>query len=113
MIACPCCGQPMADAADPRAVLATLKLSPMQLRVCNHLARHFGKWRTWDQIVEAIYADDPNGGPEDGRVVLDQFIFRARKRLVGSGLAIESYLGRGSVGRRMVLESSLANSVEK
>jgi hypothetical protein len=57
--ACPHCGQPVAD-VPPEAVA----LSPLRRRLVDLVRRRPGI--TVEGLAEALYADDPDGGPEDG-----------------------------------------------
>lgn len=98
---CPCCGQSMA-ATDPRDVLATVRLSPMERRLCEYLAERFGKWIDREKIEDAVYADDPNGGPENANQCIRWFAFRANRKLAPHGLTVESQLGQGATARRLM-----------
>lgn len=41
-----------------------------------------------DDLIWFLYADQPNGGPENGLVTLGVFIWRLRKQLAAIGLGI-------------------------
>lgn len=51
-----------------------------------------------DSIVDALYADDPNGGAEYARTVIAVQMHRLRKRLAGTGWTIPKCRGgKGNV----------------
>lgn len=52
-----------------------------------------------DSIIDAIYANDPNGGAECARTVLHVQMNRLRKRMAGTGWTIPRCRGgKGNVG---------------
>lgn len=52
---------------------------------------------TLSELVDATYADDPEGGPLYANIVVQQIIRRINQRIVVAGLAIRATkLGRGA-----------------
>jgi DNA-binding response OmpR family regulator len=99
---CPCCGQLVTEAVrDPKVVLDIVHLSPIERRIAEALARRLGHWWLTDDLVNAVYADDANGGPEHARQVVDVGVWRLKRQLADTPLLIEGIRGRGG-GRRMV-----------
>ncbi len=85
---CPCCGQPAERRPD--LVLDPLPFSPQERRVVDALVTRFGRFVSNDEIVDAIYADDPNGGPLWARHCLSKAVGRIREKLNGSGVVLEN-----------------------
>ncbi|MDP1587299.1 MAG: helix-turn-helix domain-containing protein, partial [Prosthecobacter sp.] len=100
---CPCCGQTIAPANAPkwnensRTIVVgdgVAVLTPMQARMFSML------WRAWpsgrlisvEQMMNHLYADDPNGGPEYHNTVSVQ-ISHMRKKLEPLGLTIRGRHG--------------------
>jgi hypothetical protein len=101
-LTCPCCGQLVTEAVrDPKVVLALVHLSPLQRRIADVLARRFGRWCTPAVLADAVYADDPDGGPEHARIAIAVHTGFLRKRLEKTPLDIEGLRGAAG-GRRMV-----------
>ena len=48
------------------------------------------------QIADHMYANDPNGGPENYLLAIRTHVFQMNKKLVPCGIAIKSCLGRGA-----------------
>lgn len=60
------------------------------------LARRPGQWVHIDQIVDALYSDDPTGGPLTARNVIAQRLTQLRPLLRAAGVAVEArWGGRG------------------
>lgn len=105
---CPCCDQPITAAVrDPLRVLAMIQFSQLERRIAEYLARNLGRWVPAGALVDAVYSDDPDGGPITAHVAIAVKIMTIRKRLMGTPLALEGYAGgRGHGGRRMVWRSA-------
>ncbi|MDW9880462.1 hypothetical protein GOA90_25070 [Sinorhizobium meliloti] len=97
---CPCCGF-TADKKNVTAIGNGLRLSRMERSVFNIFARRFGQVLEHSWIVDAAYADDPDGGPEHADVAVAVVIQRLRNKIAAHGLSIEGTKGRHG-GRRMV-----------
>ncbi|MBN8996133.1 MAG: hypothetical protein J0H94_12975 [Rhizobiales bacterium] len=100
MIPCPCCGRPIDE--DVHAVIATASLSRSERLAVSHLAERFGKWVRLGQVVEAVYVDDPDGGPLTAHQCVYMFLYRADKKLRSLGYAVESTRGGGAHEHRIV-----------
>jgi DNA-binding response OmpR family regulator len=99
---CPCCSQVVTSAVrDPSIVLALVHLSPLERKIAGALARRFGRWWSPNDLVDAVYADDVDGGPETARTAIAVHIATLRRRLARTPLTIEGMKGSGG-GRRMV-----------
>jgi DNA-binding response OmpR family regulator len=101
MAACPCCGKKMND--TPLNQMQALPLTGKQRLLCGFLAGKIGKWQTRAKVIDAIYGDDPDGGPDGPEMCLRVFVHKARKQLTSIGLDIEVARGRGADGMRMIL----------
>lgn len=106
-LTCPCCGQSVTEAVrDPKVVLALVHLSPLQRRIADALARRFGRWCAPTDLADAVYADDPDGGPEYARTSIAVHTAVLRKRLEKTPLDIEGLRGAAG-GRRMVWRAAV------
>jgi len=85
---CPCCKQ----VVPPR-----LFLPKMLQRIYDCVSRH-PAGVTRGQLMDDIYSDDPNGGPE-GFSVISVHVMRLNKRLEQVDLRIKGTGGPGSVFR--------------
>ncbi|MDX0262461.1 hypothetical protein GOC60_14860 [Sinorhizobium meliloti] len=97
---CPCCGF-TADKKNVTDIGNSLRLSRLERSVFNFFARRFGQNLDPSWILEAAYADDPDGGPEHANIVVAMTIQRLRNKIAPHGLTIEGTKGRHG-GRRMV-----------
>ena len=61
----------------------------------DYLAKHPEGATVW-QIMEAVYADDPNGGPENGQII-PVMKLHANKYLNRQGWHIKSSGGHGAL----------------
>ncbi len=91
---------------DPVEIIDTLDapLSRMERRMVEFLAARtrFGRWVETSRVMDVLYADDPDGGPEFGRECVYVFAHSANKKLRPAGLKIESEQGRGARHRRLI-----------
>lgn len=88
--ACPTCGAPMPDVpVEALAAAAT----PIGARIVRAVARRPGIGA--EDLASAVYADDPDGGPDWGESVVRTVICRMNKRWSGMGYRVVA--GRGSI----------------
>lgn len=97
---CPCCGQTM----PPRVDLG-IKLSHMQQRIVDrvHRAGQHGILST--DLMDWLYADDLNGGPDSGRKCLSALICQLNKKLAKAGKRICAPVGGHRYPTAYVFES--------
>jgi hypothetical protein len=88
---CPVCGQPVLP-ADP------IDLPPTKRRILEAVRRCPGI--SAENLRTLVWADDPNGGPED-RKVLHVHVVQLNKRLAKTGIAVRASKGAGA-GYRIV-----------
>lgn len=102
-VACPCCRRPI-EAPTLEMVIDHCQLSPMQARVLTAVWKAKGFPVMPARVFDVMYADDPNGGPgeRDMYRAFKVALCYLRKRLKGSGVAIES-VGYGR-GYRLIME---------
>lgn len=86
---CPCCGALAHGRPDPVALVESINLSPMQRRIADVLARRFGRHVAPDDLVGAVYAHDPSGGPDDARNTVAVQTSHLRRRIASHGLTID------------------------
>lgn len=65
-----------------------LRLTPKENELAKLLRARMGKTVSRDAIMNALYFDDPNGGPNIK--IIDVFICKLRRKLIGSGFRIET-----------------------
>ena len=63
----------------------------VQSHLLNHLRTHRGAWRTWREIADAVWGDDPEGGPTNTAACVNLAAAALRRR----GFAIEHRHGFG------------------
>jgi DNA-binding response OmpR family regulator len=80
---CPHCGAPTAGQ------LIEVR-GPLQARVANILLRNFERWVSSARLVDAVYAGDPNGGPDFAASSVRVSIKALRTQMRPQGLTIES-----------------------
>lgn len=95
---CPLCGSVL-EAADPHYVLRETAFGPVAQRIVDRLLQSFGRWVYSEQLLQAAYGDDPNGGPDSGNNALRPNITHLRAKLKPLGYEIE-FANRGP--RRLV-----------
>lgn len=88
---CPCCG---ADVENPpfEVLVSSLGLQKEQADVLYAVWRGKGMAVPTQRIFDAMYADDPNGGPSPECMysAFKMRLHRLRKKLEGSGVGIEA-----------------------
>lgn len=94
---CPCCNQRVA-VPSMEIVIDACKVRPIEAKILRAVWRGNGHPVTTQRIFDAMYEDDPDGGPEPQKMysAFKIALCHLRKRLEGSGVAIrnEGY-GRG------------------
>lgn len=95
-MACPCCGKPT-SVLSIDMVIDRLGLSPMQSRILRAVWDGGGYPIPQVRIYDAMYEDDPDGGPSDFTAynALKVALCFLRKKLEGSGIEIETIKRRG------------------
>lgn len=75
-------------------------VTPQQLKLCRALLRHPDHWKRYEYLIDVVWGDDPDGGPENPSNGLRVMVFNLRKRLaakgvVGEGEIVETSWGMG------------------
>ena len=92
---CPCCGQPV--------VPNGLRLPPIKRRILDAVQRCPGI--SAGELRDVIWAADPNGGPED-RKVLHVHVHQLNQRLAPYGVMVRAPKGAGAGYRVRQLEAN-------
>ncbi len=87
---CPSCGQTMHAGRAPIEALEAAPLTISERRLVQALARIYPRGTTKAHLVDALYVDDPNGGPETASLVVAVHLTRLRKKLPSYGWTIPS-----------------------
>lgn len=101
-IDCPCCSQPVSAPTLP-IVIDRYRIRPLEARILGAIWRGKGHAVQTERIFDAMYVDDPDGGPSPQRMyaAFKVALCHLRKRLEGSGVGIENVGYR--CGYRLVL----------
>jgi hypothetical protein len=99
---CPCCGKFLTERA-PKESLRFLKLNQTQRRIVETLVSSFGEWIPTRRLIEAVYSDRPDGGPDGAESVISVAVATARPILADIGLTIQ---GKHGAGRRVAVIGS-------
>jgi DNA-binding response OmpR family regulator len=97
---CPLCGGP----ARRNALTQDLDLSVLtktERRILDEIIRHPYLGATIEQMLEAAYHDDPNGGPGAGNRTLDVHIHHLRRKLTAQGYGLSRERGGNTFLVRM------------
>ena len=99
-ISCPTCGHEMVAAHAPLESLAGAPLSKRERQIVDALARVYPRALDLGQVVDAMYSDDPNGGPDNPEGVVRTLVSRLRALLPNYGWNIPiNRTGHGNFGR--------------
>ena len=82
--------------------------TPM-ITIARSLASSPGSWVSSDALVEAIYGDDPEGGPLSAHDTMRSSIKRLRSKLEQANIPLV-ILGQHSKGYRLVMRSENAEA---
>lgn len=104
-IPCPCCGQAVA-VPTLDAVTSHCRLEPMESRVLRAVWDGRGLPVLPGRIFDAMYEDDPDGGPSQKKMYASfkVALCHLRQRIEGSGISIQSVGYRQ--GYRLVMASA-------
>lgn len=95
---CPCCGAPMAS-RPPAEALRYGRLPPLVRRVVDVLLRSYPRTMSFRRLADLVYADDPNGGPDQAERCLSSSIAQARHEIAKTGWRIGGASGyREAIG---------------
>ena len=112
MECCPTCGSPLSDHASWNLEDRSLIANGIVVRFTKTEARIFDtlwRWRSRgpvpdrEALMQMVYADDADGGPNSFEN-LSVLLIKVRKKLKGSGFAIPRAYGRPRIGYRLVRE---------
>lgn len=87
---CPCCSQPV-RVPTLEIIVNLHSLTPLEARVLGAIWRGRGMPVVADRLFDAIYLDDPDGGPPPTQqyLALKVALSHIRRKLRGSGISIE------------------------
>ncbi|MFB6448385.1 hypothetical protein [Bradyrhizobium tunisiense] len=90
-IACPCCQQPV-SIPSLDIVIDHYKITPLEARILGAIWKGKGHPVQTQRVFDAMYIDDPDGGPEPARMysAFKVGLCHLRARLAGSGITIEN-----------------------
>lgn len=90
-VLCPCCGAQV-DAPTFEILVEVFNISKDQSAVLGAIWRGKGSAVPTQRIFDAMYADDPDGGPSPERMysALKMRLHKLREKLEGSGVGVEA-----------------------
>lgn len=91
---CPCCRREV-EGALPREQLVGLFTSPQHQKLIQRLARRAGSIVTREELVDALWSDCIDGGPENTNAVLHTLKYNTQAILSRAGWIINTFNGRG------------------
>lgn len=88
---CPCCEQPV-QAPSLDVIVFRYGIPPLQARILRAVCKGKGMPVQTERVFDAMYADDPNGGPSPTAMyrALKGGLYHLRRRLKGSGVQVEN-----------------------
>lgn len=92
---CACCGQIIPPADHP------FRNAEVKRRIYDAISKH-PEGLNRRQVIEMVYGDDPNGGPEEMNVI-SVHVQKMNERLLDKGVKIASSGGPYSVYRLVAL----------
>lgn len=99
MTLCPCCNREMEGPVGSKW-LADAPMSPQLRIIVRTLAAAYPRPVETSYLIEALYADDPNGGPDNPEGVVRTLVSRLRALLPNYGWNIPiNRAGHGNFGR--------------
>lgn len=93
---CPTCGHALASASP--AVLRDMHLPPQMRTIVDVLVAAYPRQVSVQRLIEALYGDRPDGGPDNPEGVLKTRISAIRKVVEAAGWTIPRH-GYGESGR--------------
>lgn len=95
---CPTCGHDL-DAPPSVASLASARLRPQDKIIVGVLAKAYPRAVRTSALVDALYSNDPNGGPEGPNQVIRARMTHLRKVLPTYGWTVpDNTAGAGNYG---------------
>jgi DNA-binding response OmpR family regulator len=94
---CPCCGSDIGEAASLDAVAEAVS-SPTRNTILEMLARNIGRPVRRDTMIDRLYGDRPDGGPDAASSILMVQVSRLRREIEPFGWTVSN--GKGGAGDR-------------
>ncbi len=91
---CPHCHRPLHLPEE----LSTIQFSRLENRIVTFLAQTLGHEVPAERILDAMYGDDPDGGPEGGNKVLTVIAHRIRTKINPHGYTLRGHCTGGRHG---------------
>lgn len=94
---CPCCGGYIGEAAPIEMVVDAISPT-VERAILIRLSKSLSRPVPRDTLIDFIYSDDRNGGPDNAQNVFAVSISRLRRRLAAFGWTIQTIGGGGGRG---------------
>jgi hypothetical protein len=100
---CPCCKQAV-TVPSLEIVVDAVKATPLEAKILGAIWKGKGMPVATERVFDAMYADDPDGGPTPSRMyaAFKVALCHLRTKLRGSGLGVENVGYRQ--GYRLIME---------
>lgn len=90
---CPCCGSKMIEAVDHPRHLINVRMSPREKVLLDLFVAKWPRPLRRHSMVNALYGDDPNGGPLTADHTAGTVVTLLRKTLTPFGWTVRSNKG--------------------
>ena len=90
---CPTCGHTIHKGPAPSKALVDAQLSPQEQRIVAALVSAYPRRLSIGSLMDAVYFDDPQGGPECARESVSMTLSRLRAKLPIYGWTIPPNIG--------------------
>lgn len=97
---CPCCQQSV-EAMPLDKIAQYAPLTPSERKAFRFLASRFGQYVPTQRLIDYLYSDHRDGGPENARTCTYVFLSRMRRKIKSYGIGISGHESRGYDGGRM------------
>lgn len=104
---CPCCKQPMAAQDRPDFLEYVDRLRPMDRKIVCALIAAYPVSISMPQLVDRVYADDIDGGPEWASSSVAARLVYVRREVIRHGWRIPSQLSGPGAQARYKLERDI------
>lgn len=98
---CPCCGGAITAPMSVDGLLG-LPHSPLERRILSAIVAAYPEHVEKPELINAMYWDDPNGGPDDAARTTDVHVYRINRRIAKHGWQIVAMFGNGTRALRRI-----------
>lgn len=89
------------------------QFSPAVFRFAAGVIAASGRLVTRNDLIEALWGDDPDGGPIDPNKLLDVYLHKSRQRLMPLGIGIATHWGYGVKAEPFVVPTKMMLAMQQ